>query len=84
MKDYRFFFVLINMNQFIEKKNGKYNQHKARFDYFLIEWLTISFYAVIIILFFLCINNFNPSPSSIDNRINENHQVFEEHYKSKI
>ena len=47
------------MNQYIEKNNGKYNQHKARFDYFLIEWLTISFYAVIIILFFLCINNFN-------------------------
>lgn len=66
------------MNQYIEKNNGKYNQYKARFDYFLIEWLTISFYALIIILFFLCINNVNPSPSNLDNRTNVNHRLIYE------
>ena len=65
------------MNQYIEKNNGKYNQHKARFDYFLIEWLTISLYAVIIILFFLSINNFNPSPRGIREMLKLNNPIYE-------
>jgi amino acid transporter len=47
------------MNQYIRKNNGKYNQFNGIFGYFLIEWITISFYAVLIIFFFLYLNNFN-------------------------